>query len=155
MSWIKKPSLGQFFATVVDGASHLSLRSLARRSGISPGELSRILSGERKKPNPQALRQLAPIVGVHPAYLLYLADILEEHEWRAIDDGGRQTSARENRSAYGPAGLTREEWRVVLQLRGLANNETKKALLRIIRTVAEQTQHDGQEVDESPTDPHS
>lgn len=42
----------------------ISQRELAEKSGISNAEISRLESGERQKPSPDALKAIAPILGV-------------------------------------------------------------------------------------------
>ena len=42
----------------------LSQRELAEKAGLSNSEISRLESGERKKPSPVTLRAIAPILGV-------------------------------------------------------------------------------------------
>lgn len=53
-------------------AQHLSLRGLARRAGISPSFLSRILSGERGLPEDEVILKLAKALCVQPPALLFL-----------------------------------------------------------------------------------
>lgn len=52
---------------------NLKSNQLAKLSGVSTSEISRILSGERKNPNPQILRMMAPILRVPFAELTDIA----------------------------------------------------------------------------------
>lgn len=52
---------------------NLKSNQLAKLSGVSTSEISRILSGERKTPNPQIIRKMAPILRVPFAELLDIA----------------------------------------------------------------------------------
>ncbi len=56
----------------------LSMRELSERSGISAAEISRIESGERKKPSPFALKTFAPHLLVPYEELLRHAGYIEE-----------------------------------------------------------------------------
>jgi transcriptional regulator with XRE-family HTH domain len=47
----------------------LSLRQLQERSGIDRSLISRIETGDVKKPNPETLSRLAPALGVPPSHL--------------------------------------------------------------------------------------
>jgi transcriptional regulator with XRE-family HTH domain len=51
----------------------ISLRELARRSGVSAGQLSRIESGDVAKPSTDTLRSIARALGRHSVPLLTLA----------------------------------------------------------------------------------
>jgi HTH-type transcriptional regulator, competence development regulator len=55
-----------------------SQRELAKKSNVSNAEISRIETGERKKPSPIALKALAPFLGVTYEELLQQAGYLEE-----------------------------------------------------------------------------
>ncbi len=61
----------------------LSIRELARRSGISAGQISRIESGDVDKPSPSTLSALAAALGRSPVPLLYLAEHIDEDEFEA------------------------------------------------------------------------
>lgn len=56
----------------------LSQRELSEKSGVSNAEISRIESGERKKPSPHALKALAPFLGVSYEQLLQKAGYISE-----------------------------------------------------------------------------
>ena len=58
--------------------SRLSQRELQDLSGISNAEISRIESGERKKPSPHTLKAVAPHLGVSYEELLKQAGYIEE-----------------------------------------------------------------------------
>lgn len=51
----------------------ISIRELGRRSGVSPGQISRIESGETDKPSTETLTALASALGGNPAPLLKAA----------------------------------------------------------------------------------
>lgn len=52
---------------------NLKSNQLAKLSGVSSSEVSRLLSGERRRPNPDILRKLAPILRVPYAELIEIA----------------------------------------------------------------------------------
>lgn len=56
----------------------LSQRELSEKSGVSNAEISRIESGERKKPSPIMLKAIAPYLGITYEDLLQKAGYLEE-----------------------------------------------------------------------------
>lgn len=56
----------------------LSQRELAEKSGISNAEISRLESGERKKPSPMSLKVIAPFLGVAYEELMQKAGYIEE-----------------------------------------------------------------------------
>lgn len=58
--------------------NNMSQRQLSEKSGISNAEISRIESGERKKPSPMALKEIAPYLGVSYEELLKQAGYIEE-----------------------------------------------------------------------------
>ncbi len=61
----------------------LSMRELSERSGISAAEISRIESGERKKPSPFALKAFAPHLLVPYEEMLrhagYIEEVIDHH----------------------------------------------------------------------------
>lgn len=56
----------------------LSQRDLAEKSGVSNAEISRLETGERKKPSPTVLKALHPYLGVSYEDLLQRAGYIEE-----------------------------------------------------------------------------
>lgn len=56
----------------------LSQRDLAEKSGVSNAEISRLETGERKKPSPTVLKALHPYLGVSYEELLQRAGYIEE-----------------------------------------------------------------------------
>jgi transcriptional regulator with XRE-family HTH domain len=56
----------------------LSQRDLAEKSGISNAEISRMETGERKKPSPISLKAIAPFLGVSYEDLMQKAGYIEE-----------------------------------------------------------------------------
>src|SRR4051794_20950287 len=77
---------GPSLAEMVRGArvnwSGLSLRSLARETGISAGQLSRIESGETARPSIKTVLRLAPALNLNPSLLLALAGHLDHRTAR-------------------------------------------------------------------------
>lgn len=57
----------------------ISQRELAEKSGISNAEISRIETGGRQKPAPDALKAIAPVLGVQYEELLEEAGYLSNH----------------------------------------------------------------------------
>lgn len=70
-------SLGEFLKQLRI-ENNMSQRDLAEKSGISNAEISRIESGERKKPSHVALKAFAPYLGVSYEELLKKAGYIEE-----------------------------------------------------------------------------
>lgn len=65
----------------------LSQRELEALSGISNAEISRIETGDRKKPSPISLKALAPHLGVSYAELMQRAGYIEEvHDRGSYED---------------------------------------------------------------------
>lgn len=64
-------------------SSSLSMRELARRSGVSAGQISRIEAGEVVSPSVQTLIALARALDLNPIPLLILAGHIDEGEARA------------------------------------------------------------------------
>lgn len=56
----------------------LSQRELAELSGISNAEISRLETGDRKKPSPLTLRAIAPYLGVSSGVLFERAGFIKE-----------------------------------------------------------------------------
>lgn len=56
----------------------LSQRDLAEKSGVSNAEISRLETGERKKPSPMVLKALAPFLGASYEDLMQKAGYIEE-----------------------------------------------------------------------------
>ena len=59
----------------------ISQRELAEKSGISNAEISRIETGDRQKPAPDALKAIAPVLGVQYEELLEKAGYLSNHSY--------------------------------------------------------------------------
>jgi len=155
----EKPSLRAIIEAALKASPRLSVRNLARRAEMSPSELSRILAGTRN-PGPAALRRLARALALEPAYLLHVAGILEDEEWRRIArpearagrgkltarEAGSQAGrapqesyqARETPASGEPMGLTHEEWEVVFLLRSIESRQLREAVLTILRQLPRQ-----------------
>ncbi|MDR3597047.1 helix-turn-helix transcriptional regulator [Clostridium sp.] len=58
--------------------ARLSQRELAEKSGVSNAEISRLETGERKKPSPIVLKSIAPFLDVTYEDLLQKAGYIEE-----------------------------------------------------------------------------
>jgi transcriptional regulator with XRE-family HTH domain len=58
--------------------ARLSQRKLAEKSGVSNAEISRLETGERKKPSPIVLKSIAPFLDVTYEDLLQKAGYIEE-----------------------------------------------------------------------------
>lgn len=56
----------------------LSQRDLADKSGISNAEISRLETGDRKKPSPKAIKSIAPHLGVSYEHLMEKAGYIEK-----------------------------------------------------------------------------
>lgn len=65
----------------------ISLRELARRSGVSAGQLSRIESGEARLPSVKTLQAIADAFGRPVAPLLFLAGHINAEELEDRTDG--------------------------------------------------------------------
>lgn len=70
-------SFGDFLKNLRN-ENNMSQRELSEKSGISNAEISKIESGERKKPCPMALKAFAPCLGVSYEELLKQAGYIEE-----------------------------------------------------------------------------
>lgn len=70
-------SFGEFIKKLRNENS-LSQRDLAEKSGVSNAEISRIETGERKKPSPSVLKAFAPYLGVTYEELMQQAGYIEE-----------------------------------------------------------------------------
>ena len=98
------PTLGEMVrAWRVNGAG-LSLRALARETGISAGQLSRIETGETQRPSIKTVLVLAQALNFHSSVLLALAGHLDERsarlEFSQLVEEARDDLARE----YGDGG---------------------------------------------------
>src|SRR4051812_46767279 len=80
--WDVEPTLASIVREWRIGAG-LSLRRLAKTSGVSLAQLSRIESGQVTRPSIEALWALAPAINCHPTFLLVLAGHLRGDEARA------------------------------------------------------------------------
>lgn len=72
----------------------LSQRDLAEKSGVSNAEISRLESGERKKPSPNVIKAIAPPLGISYEDLMVKAGYIEhvinhdnfdEHVFEEVD----------------------------------------------------------------------
>ena len=59
--------------------NNLSQRDLAEKSGVSNAEISRLETGERKKPSPMVLKALSTYLGVPYEALMQQAGYIEEN----------------------------------------------------------------------------
>lgn len=75
-------------------ASDISIRELARRSGVSAGQISRIESGDVIKPELETVRALSRALGVPLVPLLVLADHLGHDELKEFVDARDNTFDR-------------------------------------------------------------
>lgn len=107
----------------------IALRELARRSGVSAGQISRIESGEVERPSRATLTSLATGLGRSPVPLLYLAGHLDDDELRhhlrrfegAVDRVGF-VDAMEGFDEQDEAGQARIMWDLTANLRGLVQD---------------------------------
>jgi transcriptional regulator with XRE-family HTH domain len=76
----REGTLGEAIATAREGL--MSMRELARRSGISTAQISRIESGAVDAPTPQTLIAIARALDLSPIPLLILAGHIDQHEAR-------------------------------------------------------------------------
>jgi transcriptional regulator with XRE-family HTH domain len=76
------PSLGEMLRFGRLNWRHVSMRSLARETGISAGQLSRIESGETARPAIKTLLALASALDFNPSLLLALAGHLDPYTAR-------------------------------------------------------------------------
>lgn len=86
----------------------ISQRELAIEAGISNAEISRIETGERQKPSPDVLKQIAPILGVSYEQLMEKAGYLNE---RVIQMAEAKDGLEKFYSIVGPK-LMLERWLV-------------------------------------------
>jgi transcriptional regulator with XRE-family HTH domain len=70
-------SFGSFLKNLRE-QNKLSQRDLAEKSGVSNAEISRLETGDRKKPSPLVLKSLAPSLGVTYEELMQQAGYIEE-----------------------------------------------------------------------------
>lgn len=63
----------------------ISQRELAIEAGISNAEISRIETGERQKPSPDVLKQIAPILGVTYEQLMEKAGYLNDRSMQMAE----------------------------------------------------------------------
>lgn len=87
----------------------ISQRELAEKSGISNAEISRIESGARQKPSPDALKALAPILGVEYEDLMDKAGYLSGKSY-----AGERTEAHEKFIDILTPHLIKNGWNVEL-----------------------------------------
>jgi transcriptional regulator with XRE-family HTH domain len=76
------PSLGEMLRFTRLNWRRVSLRALARETGISAGQLSRIESGETARPAIKTLNALATALDLNPSLLLALASHLDLYSAR-------------------------------------------------------------------------
>ena len=70
-------SFGSFLKNLRE-QNKLSQRDLAEKSGVSNAEISRLETGDRKKPSPLVLKSLAPSLGIRYEELMQQAGYIEE-----------------------------------------------------------------------------
>lgn len=108
----------------------IALRELARRSGVSAGQISRIESGEVERPSRATLTSLATGLGRSPVPLLYLADHLDDQELRhhlrrferAVENRVGFVDQMEAFDEQDEAGQARTMWDLTADLRGLVQD---------------------------------
>lgn len=83
-------SLGEYLKQIRN-EKLISQRELAEKSGISNAEISRIESGERQKPSPDALRAIAPVLGLSYETLMDKAGYID---FRAIITENKQAEEK-------------------------------------------------------------
>ena len=88
------PTLGRVIRDLMDARPGMSLRALEAKSGVSRSELSNIIRGLRKRPDPEALKAIAEPLGVDARYLLLLSAGL------SLDDAGEMSSKYAPRKTY-------------------------------------------------------
>jgi len=125
------PTLGRVIRDLMDARPGMSLRALEAKSGVSRSELSNIIRGVRKRPDPAALKAIAGPLGVDARYLLLLSAGL------SLDDAGEMSSKYAPRKTYAftesKAGRAREADAVkYLDRIGRLSQEGKEALDLII-----------------------
>lgn len=81
----------------------ISLRELARRSGVSAGQLSRIEAGEVEKPSVDTLKAIADALGRPPASLLLLAGHIRIQDFDVLAESLRGEIIDLSSWADGPA----------------------------------------------------
>src|SRR4051794_35563986 len=77
-----EPTLASIVRAWRVGSVKLSLRRLAKVSGVSLAQLSRIESGQVTRPSIETLWALAPAINCHPTLLLVLAGHLRGDQAR-------------------------------------------------------------------------
>src|SRR2546423_8036179 len=77
-----EPTLASMVRAWRIGSVGLSLRRLAKISGVSLAQLSRIESGQVTRPSIETLWALAPAINCHPTFLLVLAGHLSGDQAR-------------------------------------------------------------------------
>jgi len=84
----------------------MSQLDLARRSGVSNAEISRIESGLRESPHPHTLQKLAEVLGVDPEELYRAAGYLKGEPSPALGETGFTAIGLRLRTARELAGLS-------------------------------------------------
>jgi transcriptional regulator with XRE-family HTH domain len=108
----------------------IALRELARRSGVSAGQISRIEAGEVERPSRATLTSLATALGRSPVPLLYLAGHVDDEELRqylrrfesAVEDRVGFVDEMEAFDEQDDAGQAHIMWDLTANLRGLVQD---------------------------------
>jgi transcriptional regulator with XRE-family HTH domain len=87
----------------------MSQLDLARRSGVSNAEISRIESGLREAPHPHTLQKLAAVLGVEAEELYRAAGYLQGEPSPALGETGFKAIGLRLRTARELAGLSLED----------------------------------------------
>lgn len=134
-------NIGEYVQTLREEKG-LNLKQLADLSGVSLSALSRIESGDRKKPTPLLLKALAPHLGVSYEQLMvkagYIEEIVEkdrylERQYRD-DDGTLADVLRQSKSI-----IERDEdlFRVMSRAANKLSNDDLTAIKAIISSFME------------------
>lgn len=89
---MSKPNVGAFIRQVREDRG-LTQAQLALYTGIAQSEVSRIESGARQNPSPEALRRIGEALGIPPRQLMVLAGYIEEGEPEQLDPWERLENA--------------------------------------------------------------
>lgn len=127
------PTLGEMIRFTRLNWRRLSLRSLARETGISAGQLSRIESGETARPAIKTLLVLAPALELHPSLLLALAGHLDPASARRELSTLVKESRDELAEEYEDDGAYADE--LLAQAKALADEEAVRGLAMEIATL--------------------
>jgi transcriptional regulator with XRE-family HTH domain len=113
----------------------IGLRELARRSGVSAGQISRIESGEVERPSRATLTALATALGRMPVPVLYLAGHVDDEELRqhvdrfelALENRVGGVDAMDGFDDLDEAGKAAMMWHLTADLRGLVQELSPEA----------------------------